>query len=74
MYVHYLSRGDFVKTEMLDTRITDSAGVSDWLPIPYLVGSYAGILGGIPDLLHRVSLFPASSFAVQSGPGVTKRD
>jgi hypothetical protein len=27
---------------MLDTRITDSAGVSDWLASPYHVGSYAG--------------------------------
>jgi hypothetical protein len=66
--VHYLSCGDFVKTEMLDLLITDSAGVSDWLPVPYLVdSSYAGIPGGIPDFLHRVSLFPASSFNVQSG-------
>lgn len=45
--VHYLSCGDFVKAEMLDMQITDSAGVSDWLPVPYLVGRYAGIPGGI---------------------------
>lgn len=57
----------FRKNRMWDTRITDSAGVSDWLPIPYLFGSYAGIRGGIPDFLHRYLCSPLHHSRISRG-------
>lgn len=39
VYVHNPALRRIVSMKMLDTRITDSAGVSDWLSTPYLVNS-----------------------------------